>query len=293
MKTAFLGLGLMGQPMARHLASGPDQLTVWNRSADKAHTLVEFGARLAPSPAMAVEDADAVILMLTNEAAVSDVLLDSGMLETLQPGTIVVDMSSIPPATASYNASVLAGIGVEHLDAPVSGGTKGASAASLAIMVGGKRSAFDTVYPLLSQLGRPRLVGPAGAGQAAKLANQVMVALGIAAVAEGLAFAERLGADPAAVRDALRGGFAESRILDEHGERMVHGDFRGGGLNRIFLKDLEMVARAAGDNKIALPAFEVVLDLYRRMVGDGCGELDHASLIQAVRDLMPETRSPA
>jgi len=212
---AFLGTGLMGAPMARNLLAKGFTITAWNRTREKAEALVPLGAKVSASASDAVAGADVVITMLENGSIREAVIFESGAAEAMRPGAILVDMSSIKPAEAQDHALRLAWRGVKHLDAPVSGGTVGAEAATLAIMAAGKEADFETVKPALSALGRPVHVGPSGAGQLAKLANQIIVGVTIGAVAEALMFAKRGGADPAKVRDALRGGFAESRILHD------------------------------------------------------------------------------
>jgi 3-hydroxyisobutyrate dehydrogenase-like beta-hydroxyacid dehydrogenase len=222
-KIAFLGIGLMGDPMARHLIGAGYPLTAWNRTRAKAEALA--GAHVADTPRAAAQGADIVVTMLENGPVVQEVLFGGpdAAAEGLGPGTLVIDMSSIKPAEAQDHAARLAGQGVAHVDAPVSGGTVGAEQATLAIMCGGTEADFARAEPVLSRMGRPVHVGPAGSGQLAKLANQMIVGTTIAAVAEALAMVTRGGADPGRVRAALMGGFADSRVLDLHGARMVAG----------------------------------------------------------------------
>lgn len=276
---AFLGTGLMGAPMARNLLKAGHHVTVWNRSPDKARTLMDDGARIAQSPAAAVADADIVITMLTDGAAVAAVLFEAGTLNAMKTGSSFVDMSSIRPVEARSHAERLADCGIAALDAPVSGGTRGAEAGSLAIMAGGERAAFERVEPVLAAMGRPVLVGPAGAGQLAKLANQAIVGATIGVVAEAMMLAEHGGADPAAIRAALRGGFADSIVLQQHGERMTTGRFEPGGAARIQLKDLENILAEAGALGLELPLAAHMAERYRRLVEelDG-GDLDHSAI---------------
>src|SRR4051812_33378591 len=272
---AFLGIGLMGSRQARRLLDADYRLTVWNRSREKAEALAPFKARVADTASEAVRDADVVILMLENGATVTDVLLAQGVAEALRPGSVLVDMSSIKPAEAQDHARHLAERGVHHIDAPVSGGTVGAEQGTLAIMAGGDEQAFSRVKPILEVMGRPVHVGPHGAGQLAKLANQIIVGVTIGAVAEALLLAQRGGADPAKVREALRGGFAESRILELHGQRMVERDFVTKGRSVTHLKDLDNALNAAERLALdAVPYTALTADLFRGLI-ENAGDLDH------------------
>jgi 2-hydroxy-3-oxopropionate reductase len=210
---------------------------------------------------------------------VTDVLFSQGVADALRPGSIVVDMSSIKPAEAQDHARHLAERGVHHIDAPVSGGTVGAEQGTLAIMAGGDEQAFSRVKPLLSVMGRPVHVGPHGAGQLTKLANQIIVGVTIGAVAEALLLAQRGGADPAKVREALRGGFAESRILELHGQRMVERDFVTKGRSVTHLKDLDNALDAAERLALdAMPYTALTTDLFRGLI-ESAGDLDHSGLL--------------
>jgi 2-hydroxy-3-oxopropionate reductase len=225
-RIAFLGIGLMGAPMATNLLKAGFSVTVWNRTPAKAETLAAVGAKVSPSAADAVHDADIVITMLTNGPAVDDVLFGGGKVAAaIRKGVLVIDMSSIPPAIARDHAKRLAKLGIAHLDAPVSGGTGGAQSGKLVIMAGGPPDDFARAQTVFAPLGKPTLVGGSGAGQLAKLCNQAIVGITIGAVAEALLLAAAGGADPAAVRQALMGGFADSRILQEHGQRMLNRRF--------------------------------------------------------------------
>ncbi|MCQ4160309.1 NAD(P)-dependent oxidoreductase [Roseomonas sp. GC11] len=288
MKIGFLGLGLMGAPMARNLLAAGHAVTVWNRSAAKATPLAAAGARVAATPAAAAEGAALVVLMLENGPIVGDVLFGSGLAEALAPGTVVADMSSIKPAEAREHARRLAARGVLHLDAPVSGGTTGAQEGRLAIMAGGPPEAFTRAEPAFRALGRATLVGPSGAGQLAKLANQVIVGATIGAVAEAFLLATRGGADPAKLREALRGGFAESRVLELHGARMVERDFATRGRCVTHLKDLDNTLDAAERLGLAaLPYTAATAALYRGLIATE-GDPDHSALL-----LELERRNPA
>ena len=282
LRIAVLGTGLMGAPMAANLLEAGHRVTVWNRTRAKTEPLVAQGAHAADSPAQATAEADAVVTMLENGPVVTSVLFDSGAAESLSPGALVIDMSSIPPATARDHATRLEAAGAAHLDAPVSGGTVGAEAGSLAIMVGGRREDFDRAKDIFAPLGRATLVGPHGAGQIAKLANQIIVGVTIGAVAEALLLAAAAGADPAAVREALRGGHAESRILEQHGQRMIDRTFLPGGRGQIHLKDMNTIVEAARDAAIALPLSEATRELFQELVDSGGGDYDHSALLLAL-----------
>ncbi|MFL5190382.1 MAG: NAD(P)-dependent oxidoreductase [Microvirga sp.] len=276
---AFLGIGLMGSRQAKRLLDAGHSLTVWNRSREKAEALSAFGARVVDTAAEAVADADVVILMLENGRIVTDVLFSQGAAGALRPGSVLVDMSSIKPAEAQEHAKRLAERGVHHIDAPVSGGTLGAEQGTLAIMAGGESDIFDRVESILAIMGRPVHVGPHGAGQLAKLANQIIVGVTIGAVAEALLLAQRGGADPAKVREALRGGFAESRILELHGQRMVERDFVTKGRSVTHLKDLDNALDAAERIDLdSLPYTALTADLFRGLI-ENAGDLDHSGLL--------------
>ncbi len=277
-KIAFLGIGLMGTRQAKRLLEADYPLTVWNRSREKAEALSPCGAFVAGTASEAVHDADTVILMLENGTIVTDVLFNQGVAEALRPGSIVVDMSSIKPAEAQDHAQRLSDRGVHHIDAPVSGGTVGAEQGTLAIMAGGNAEIFARVEAVLRVMGRPVHVGPHGSGQLAKLANQIIVGVTIGAVAEALLLAERGGADPAKVREALRGGFAESRVLELHGQRMVERDFVTKGRTVTHLKDLDNAIDASKRISMnALPYTNITADLMRGLI-ESAGDLDHSGL---------------
>jgi 2-hydroxy-3-oxopropionate reductase len=277
-RIAFLGTGLMGSRMAPRLAAAGYELTVWNRSRAKGEPLAAVGARVAGSAAQAALGAGVAITMLADEPAVHTVLFESGVTEALELDSLVIDMSSIPPARAREHARLLAERGIGHVDAPVSGGTIGAAEGTLAIMAGGSREAFERARPLLETMGRPTYVGPAGSGQLAKCVNQLVVAVTIGAVAEGLLLAEEGGANPAAVREAILGGFAESRILREHGLRMIERNFVPGGYSRLQLKDLNTILDVASEASVELPFLSLARDLFADLVEHGEGELDHSAL---------------
>ncbi len=281
--TAVLGLGIMGSRIARRLAVAGVPLRVWNRDGAKAYPLEPLGAEIAPDPAAAATGREVVVLMLADGPATHDVLWSQGVAASLAPGAVVIDMASIAAADAREHCARLAALGVDYLDAPVSGGSRGAEEGSLTIMVGGDRAVHDRVAPLLRLLGRSTHIGPSGAGQVAKTANQLIVGVTIGAVAEALLLAEAAGADPAAVREALLGGFADSRILREHGERMLAGEFAPGARVATQLKDLRTVVALAGDAGVLLPLAERVTELFASLHEEIGADLDHSALILELR----------
>ena len=278
MKLTLLGTGRMGLPMARRLCQAGHQVHVWNRSADKAQPLVADGATVHAGLATAVAAGDIVISLLENGPVVASVLFEQGAAAAMRPGTLFVDMASIKPAEAREHAARLAERGVRHLDAPVSGGTVGAEAGTLAIMAGGEAADFARALPVLQVLGRATHVGPHGAGQLAKLANQMIVGITIGAVAEALLLCERGGADPAQVREAIGGGFAQSRILELHGERMVQRDFAPRARMTVQLKDLRNALDTAQAMGFEAPITAALEQLYADGVAHGDSELDHSGL---------------
>ena len=265
--------------MAARLLQAGYALTVWNRTAAKTEPLLDKGAKGAATPAKAAAGADLLITMLADGPTVSSVLFEDGAAAALSPGAIVVDMSSIPPVTARDHATQLAKRNVLHLDAPVSGGTKGAADGTLAIMAGGTSEAFEIAMPVLKVMGRPTLVGPSGAGQLAKLANQTIVAVTIGAVSEALLLAAAGGADPAKVREALSGGFADSLILKQHGQRMLERNFVPGGPTRMQVKDLRTILATANDIGLDLPIAKTVAAMFEDLLASGHGESDHSALL--------------
>jgi len=276
LRIAVLGTGLMGAPMARRLCEAGHLVTVWNRTPAKAEPLVAAGAQWASTAQLAVAKAQVVLTMLENGRVVRE-LLDR-VLPALPPQSIWLDMSSIKPSEAREHARLLAQHQIIAIDAPVSGGTVGAQAGTLAIMAGGDAQAIETLTPLFAVLGRATHVGPAGAGQLAKLANQTIVGISIGAVAEALLLARQGGADMAQVREAIRGGFAESRVLDLHGQRMVDGDFAKRAALAVQLKDMRNALETARECGLTLPITALLEQLYASAVTHGLGELDHSGL---------------
>lgn len=284
-RITLIGTGLMGFPMSRNILQAEHNLTVWNRSTAKAEPLVAEGAVLAHSPAEAVADAEFVITMLADGFATGAIVNDPEVQKALKPGAIWLEMSSAKPEHSREQATVLAGLGVGHLDAPVSGGTKGAEAGTLAIMAGGPEQTFAAAKQVLSAMGTPVHVGPSGTGQLSKLANQTIVAVTISAVAEAMLLVEQGGADPAAVRQALKGGFADSTILQQHGKRMTDGNFEPGGLTKFQVKDLNNTLDEAAALGLELPATEVVRDRFQQFIDKLNGaERDHSGLYLELKD---------
>ena len=276
---AFLGTGLMGAPMCQTLLSAGLPLTVWNRSLTKAEPLAKRGAVVADSPQSAVTDADVVITMLSDGPAVSAVMFEQGAADAIREGATHIDMSSIGADEAIEHAKRHAERGVRYLDSPVSGGTRGASAGELAIMAGGDAETFAAMQPVFAALGQATHVGPNGCGQLAKLANQIIVAITIGAVSEAFILAGGGGADRAKVREALQGGFASSRILTEHGQRMVDRAFEPGGPAKFQLKDLHNALSAADRLGLELPITKLLHGLFDAMVQSGKGDMDHSGLL--------------
>ena len=276
---AFLGTGLMGAPMCQNLLSAGLPLTVWNRSLAKAEPLAKRGAVVADSPQSAVADADVVITMLSDGTAVADIMFNQGVAEAIRESATRIDMSSIGADEAIEHAKRHAERGVRYLDSPVSGGTRGARAGELAIMAGGDAETFAAMQPVFAALGQATHVGPNGCGQLAKLANQVIVAITIGAVSEAFILAGGGGADRTKVREALQGGFASSRILTEHGQRMVDRAFEPGGPAKFQLKDLHNALSAADRLGLELPITKLLHGLFDAMVQSGKGDMDHSGLL--------------
>ena len=290
-RIAFLGIGLMGLPMTTNLLKAGFRLTAWNRTTGKAEALAPLGAAIAKTAAEAVRDADIIVTMLENGPAVEAVLFGAeNATAAIKPGALVIDMSSIPPATARAHANRLGERGIAYLDAPVSGGTGGARDGKLTVMVGGAEKDVTRAQPLFDKLGRTTLVGPSGSGQLAKLCNQAIVAITIGAVAEALLLAAAGGADPAAVRQALMGGFADSRILAEHGQRMLDRKFLPGGRVTMQVKDLNTVIDAAKETGLKLPISERVTELFKDLVQHGGAGYDHSALLLELERMNPPAR---
>ncbi len=277
-RISVLGIGRMGLPMARRLCQAGHEVHAWNRSADKAAPLAADGATVHARAADAAAAADIVIGMLEDGPAVASVLFEQGAAAAMRPGTLFIDMASIKPREARDHAARLAEGGVGQLDAPVSGGTVGAEAGTLAIMAGGSAADFARALPVFELLGRATHVGPAGAGQLAKLANQMIVGITIGAVAEALLLCEKGGADPAQVRQAITGGFADSRILQLHGERMLQRDFAPRARMTVQLKDMRNALETAAEMDFAAPVTAALERLYAEAIDHGDADLDHSGL---------------
>jgi 2-hydroxy-3-oxopropionate reductase len=281
-RLGFIGLGIMGKPMARNLLRAGFDVTVHSRGRGPVEELAAEGASPAASPAEVASASDIVITMLPDTPDVEAVLLgeDDGVLGAGARGTLVIDMSTIDPGRAIAIATSLGDAGIAMLDAPVSGGERGAVDGTLSIMVGGPTDAFERALPVLDALGSSIVhVGDAGAGQVAKACNQLVVGATIEAVAEALALAARSGVDPAKVREALLGGFAGSKILEVHGQRMLDGSFAPGFRVRLHRKDARIVMEAAREVGASTPSFAVVEGQLQRLIDAGGSELDHAALI--------------
>jgi 2-hydroxy-3-oxopropionate reductase len=284
---AFLGIGLMGKPMATRLAQAGFLLHAWNRTPAKAEALRAVGAIPHADLCDAVRDADIVISILEAGPVVGEVL--AGAMPALQPGTLWIDMSSTRQDEALGFHARLAQAGCRFLDAPVSGGVVGAEAGTLAIMAGGDQADFDQAAPVLGKMGSPTLVGPAGSGQVAKLCNQLIVGATINVVAEALLLAQAAGADPGAVREAIRGGFAGSRVLEVHGQRMLDRNFLPGGQIKTQLKDQRNILAAALDAGVRLPVTELVTRQYETIEAE-LPAADHSAALIALERMNPGKR---
>ncbi|WP_421862990.1 NAD(P)-dependent oxidoreductase [Motiliproteus sp.] len=287
-RVAFIGIGLMGLPMATNLLKAGYRPQLWNRTVEKTAPLEALGSEVCDSLEQALSDVDIVITMLETGPVVDQVLYQSGAYRCANAGTLFIDMSSIPPQMARQHAALLAQAGYHYLDAPVSGGTVGAEQATLSIMAGGELHDFDQAKALFQVMGTPHHVGPCGTGQLAKLANQAIVGITIGAVSEALLLAEAGGADPAAVRTALSGGFAASRILELHGQRMIERDFKPGARARVQLKDMQTIVAEAEQQQLHLPLARQTLAEYQAMIDQGLEELDHSGLFQHLLNQHPQ-----
>ncbi len=280
----FIGLGFMGKPMCCNLMKAGARLVVTNRSESPRLEMQKKGAVSVGSPAEVARQADIIIIIVADTAAVKSVLSGpEGVFAAIQPGSLVIDMgTTLLPATRSF-AQEAGEKDCFYVDAPVSGGTIGAEAGNLTIMAGGSEQAFKMALPVLQVLGeRITHVGSVGAGQVAKAANQVIVGLNIGAVAEALALAKAAGVDPGRVCDALKGGFADSRILEVHGQRMVSGSYEPGAKSTIQRKDMHQAIELAAELGLDMPATTLSRDLYDRLIASGGANLDHAALFKVI-----------
>ena len=285
MKIGFIGLGIMGRPMALNLKNGGHALIVPERGSLTAD--IRAAAEIVADAKTVAAHSEVVILMVPDTPDVASVLFGAnGVASGLKPGTLVIDMSSISPIETKDFAAKIAALGCDYVDAPVSGGELGAKAASLTIMVGATDAGFARAKPLFDLMGKNIThVGGIGAGQTCKVANQIIVALNIQAVSEALVFASKAGADPAKVRQALMGGFASSRILEVHAERMLNGTFAPGFRIRLHQKDLNLALGAAKELGVSLPNTAIAQQMLSSCVAHGAGEMDHSALILAIEGL--------
>ena len=281
-KIGFIGTGLMGLPMAKNILKAGYNLKAFNRSQNKAAPLKDQGAEISSSIKEAVSDSDVVITMLTDDNAVDEIMSSSDFLEGLKSEAIVIDMSSVKPSTATNHGNNLKSKNINYLDAPVSGGTIGAEEASLAIMVGGEQDVFNRASEILKTMGNPTLVGPVGSGQVSKLANQIIVGLTIGAVAEAVTLCEKAGADPVKMISALSGGWADSKILQTHGKRMIDKDFSLKGKTSTHLKDMNNILDCANNFNTHLPISNLVKEMYKTLVENDHGDKDHSSLYMEI-----------
>ena len=272
----------MGLPMAKNILKAGYNLKAFNRSQNKALVLKEFGAEITTSIDGVVKDSDVIITMLTDDMAINEVMGSPNFLENLKSNSTVIDMSSVKPTTATKYGNNLKSKNIKYLDAPVSGGTIGAEEASLAIMVGGEQDVFNQSYDVLKTMGNPTLVGPVGSGQVSKLANQIIVGLTIGAVAEAITLCEKSGANPDKMIKALSGGWADSKILQTHGKRMIDKDFTPKGRTSVHLKDMNNILECANSHNTHLPISNLVKEMYKTLVENGHGETDHSSLYKEI-----------
>jgi 2-hydroxy-3-oxopropionate reductase len=272
----------MGLPMAKNLLKAGYELKAFNRTESKAEPLREFGGKISKSIKEVVSDNDVVITMLTDDNSVDAVMNSQEFLENLKSDATVIDMSSVKPTTAISHGNNLKSKNISYLDSPVSGGTIGAEEASLAIMVGGEQKVFDDVSDVLKAMGNPTLVGPLSSGQVSKLANQIIVGLTIGAVAEAVTLCEKAGANPNKMIKALSGGWADSKILQTHGKRMIEKDFTPKGRTSVHLKDMNNILECANSYSTHLPISNLVKEMYKSLVENGHGETDHSSLYKEI-----------
>jgi 2-hydroxy-3-oxopropionate reductase len=285
MKIAFIGTGLMGYPMAKNLINKKLNLKVFSRTLEKAKPLEKIGAIIANSLGEAVKDADIVITMLTDDEAVEKVLSDQEFLNNLKNSSTVIDMSSIKPKIAIQYGNFLKDKNIHFLDAPVSGGTIGAEEGSLAIMVGGDQNVFNGAFDILKIMGNPTLVGPIGSGQVSKLANQIIVGVTIGAVAEAITLCEKAGVDANKFIKALSGGFADGKILQNHGKRMIDKDFSPKGKVSTHLKDMNNILECAGDFNTKLPISNLIQEMFKSLADQGNDNDDHSALYKEIENI--------
>ena len=286
-KIGFIGLGIMGKPMAGHLIDAGYELVVHNRNRDAVNELVGKGAAEAHSGKEVAEQSNIVITMLPDSPDVESVALgEGGIIEGAHEGLIFVDMSTIAPSVTTQVGEALAEKGVQSLDAPVSGGDIGAQNATLSIMVGGDEDTFNAVEPLFDIMGQSAILcGPLGAGQTVKACNQILVAVTIAGVSEALTMGTKAGVDPIKIVQVLSGGLARCGVLENRGERMVNGDFDPGFRIRLHYKDLNIIQKTSNDFGVPLPVTSEVFELFKTAMVKGRGELDHSGLLTVIEDM--------
>jgi len=284
----FIGIGLMGSPMAKNLIKKGYDLKIYNRTELKTEPLKKLGAKVCKTIKDLVLECDVVITMLTDDFAVDEVMKNSDFIENIKNDATVIDMSSIKPKTALFHGKNLKLKNINYLDAPVSGGTIGAEEASLAIMVGGDEKVFNNNLDILKSMGNPTLVGPISCGQVSKLANQIIVGLTIGAVAEAITLCEKADADPNKVIEALKGGWADSKILQTHGKRMIDKDFSPKGKTSTHSKDMNNIIECARNYNTELPISNLVKEMYKTLVKNGHGDEDHSSLYKEIKRINNE-----
>ena len=285
MQIGFIGIGLMGFPMAKNLLKSGYNLKAFNRSQDKAERLKEFGAVISTSIKEVVTNSDIIITMLTDDTAVDKVMASEEFVENIKTNATVIDMSSVNPVLTIKYSKILKDKNINYLDAPVSGGTIGAEDATLAIMVGGDEETFKNCYELLKKMGNPTLVGPVSSGQISILANQIIVGVTIGAVAEAVTLCEKSGTNPSKMIEALSGGWADSKILQTHGKRMINKDFSPKGKTTTQLKDMTNIINAGKAVQTHLPISSLIKEMYKDLVADGHGNTDHSSLYNAIEKI--------
>ncbi|CAM6918388.1 NAD(P)-dependent oxidoreductase [Leclercia adecarboxylata] len=284
-RIGLLGTGLMGQPVARRLAAAGYSVAVWNRSSEKALPLTRAGIMIKQSSAQLLADSDVIICLLSDAIACDQVIFNQDALHSVGKNTTIIMMSTLSPDIVVEQARKASSVQAHYIDMPVSGGTIGAEKGSLSLMAGGDRKIVDSLRPLLSHLGKVTHIGGVGAGQLTKLANQIIVAGTLSLLSEAFTLAQQGGADPAKVREALLGGFADSTLLQHQGERMVKGDFEARGAAKWQLKDTRSAVALAKQLDLTLPLTETVNQLFSQMIDAGEGELDHCAIIKQIQRL--------
>ena len=285
MKISFIGTGLMGFPMSKNLLKKNLDLKIFSRTIEKAKPLEKFGGKVINSLSETVIESDIIFTMLTDDDAVEKVLGNKDLLKNLKPSSTVIDMSSIKPKIAIKFGKLFKENNINFLDAPVSGGTIGAEEGSLAIMVGGDQKIFDNVVDVLKIMGNPTLVGPIGSGQVSKLANQIIVGVTIGAVAEAVTLCEKAGVDANKFIKALSGGFADGKILQTHGKRMINKDFSPKGKVSTHLKDMNNILECANSFNTQLPISSLIQSMFKSLVDNGNSNDDHSALYKEIRNI--------